>query len=44
MDEDKLNKTRIGGFVRKVKRVIERNTNSKAGKPLRIAGFEIAAN
>ena len=44
MDEDKLNKTRIGGFVRKVKRVIERNTNIKAGKPLRIAGFEIAAN
>ena len=44
MDEDRLNKTRVGGFVRKVKRVIERNTNSKAGKPLRIAGFEIAAN
>jgi len=44
MDEDKLNKTRIGGFVRKVKRVVERNTNIKAGKPLRIAGFEIAAN
>ena len=42
MDEEKVRHTRLGGFLRKVKRVIERNTNVKTGNGIKLAGFEIA--
>ncbi len=35
-------KTRLGGFFRKVKRVVERNTNIKTGNGIMVAGFDIA--
>ena len=40
-EEDKK-KTRLGGFFRKVKRVVERNTNVKTGNGIMVAGFDIA--
>ena len=42
MDEDKVKRTKIGGFLRKLKRVIERNTNLKTGNGVHVAGLEIA--
>lgn len=42
MDEDKVKRTKIGGIFRKLKRVIERNTNIKTGDGIKVAGFEIA--
>ena len=42
MDEDNVKRTRIGGLFRKLKRVIERNTNIKTGNGIKVAGFEIA--
>ena len=42
MDEDKVKRTKVGGFFRKLKRVIERTTNIKTGNGISVAGFEIA--
>ena len=42
MDEDKVKRTKIGGFLRKIKRVVERTTNIKTGNSVKVAGFEIA--
>ena len=43
MKEENINRSRIGGVFRKMKRMIERNTNIRTGNGVRIAGFEIAA-
>ena len=40
--EDKSKKTKLGGFLRKVKRLVERNTNVKTGNGIKVAGFDIA--
>lgn len=42
VDDDKQKRTALGGFIRKAKRVLERNTNVKTGDGIKIAGFEIA--
>lgn len=42
MNEENLNRSKAGAFIRKVKRVVERNTRIKTGENLRIGGFEIA--
>lgn len=42
MSEERINRSKLGGFIRKVKRVIERNTNIKTSNGLKIGGFEIA--
>ena len=42
VDDDKQKRTTLGGFLRKAKRVLERNTNVKTGEGIIIAGFEIA--
>ena len=43
MDEEKVKKTKIAGFFRKVKRVIERNANIKTGgNNLKVANLEFA--
>jgi cytoskeletal protein RodZ len=42
VDDDKEKRTALGGFLRKAKRVLERNTNVKTGDGIKIAGFEIA--
>jgi hypothetical protein len=43
MDEEKVKKTKIGGFFRKVKRVIERTTNIKTGaNNFKVANLEFA--
>jgi hypothetical protein len=42
MDEDKVKRTKLGGFIRKAKRMLERNANIKTGDGLKVAGFEIA--
>ena len=42
MDEENVKRSKVGGFLRKLKRVIERNTNIKTGKGINVAGFEIA--
>ena len=42
MNEEKTRRTSIGGFFRKLKRVIERNTNNRSGNGIQVAGFEIA--
>ncbi|MEY2917565.1 MAG: hypothetical protein RIS73_1279 [Bacteroidota bacterium] len=42
MDEDKVKKTKIGGFFRKVKRLVERSTNVTTGNSIKLAGFDIA--
>ncbi len=41
MDEDKVKKTKLGGFFRKVKRVVERTANIKTGNSIKVAGFDI---
>ncbi len=43
MDEDNIKKTKVGGFFRKIKRLVERTANIKPGNRLQIAGFEIAS-
>ena len=43
LSEDKINRSKFSGFFRKVKRVVERNTNIQTGGSLKIAGFEVAA-
>jgi len=42
MSEEKAKKTKLGGFIRKAKRVLERTANIKTGDGLKVAGFEIA--
>lgn len=42
MDEDKIKRTKLGGFIRKARRLLERNANIKTGDGLKVAGFEIA--
>ncbi len=43
MDQEKVKKTRIGGFFRKVKRVVERTTNIKTGgNNFKVANLEFA--
>jgi hypothetical protein len=42
VDDDKQKRSALGGFLRKAKRVLERNTNVKTGDGVKIAGFEIA--
>lgn len=41
IEEEKITRSRIGSFVKKVKRVVERNAKIKTGN-LRIGGFEVA--
>jgi hypothetical protein len=41
VDEEKVNRSKFGGFVRKVKRTIERKTNIKMPEEVRLAGFQI---
>lgn len=43
MSEGTINRTKLGGFLRKVKRTIERNTSVKTGNGIKIAGFEFAS-
>lgn len=42
MSEERVTKSKVGVLFRKVKRVIERNTNIKTGNGVKIGGFEIA--
>jgi hypothetical protein len=42
MDEDNVKKSKLGGLFRKVKRLVERNTNIKTGNGIKVAGFDIA--
>jgi hypothetical protein len=43
MDEERVKKTKLGGMIRKVKRVLERNTNIKTGgNTIRVANLEFA--
>ncbi|MEI9957928.1 MAG: hypothetical protein WDM90_16870 [Ferruginibacter sp.] len=41
-DDQKEKKIKLGGFFRKVKRLVERTTNAKEGDGVKIAGFDIA--
>ncbi len=41
MDEDRVKKTKLGGFFRKVKRMVERTANIKTGNSIKVAGFDI---
>jgi hypothetical protein len=41
-DNDSNKKTKIGGFFRKVKRLVDRTTNAEPGNGIKIAGFDIA--
>ncbi len=43
MNEDDVKRTKLGGFFKKIKRVVERTANLKSGNSIQIAGFEIAA-
>ncbi|MEP7143139.1 MAG: hypothetical protein ABI707_09730 [Ferruginibacter sp.] len=43
MNEEKIKKTKLGGFFRKVRRVLERNTNIKPGdNKIKVANLEFA--
>ncbi len=42
MDEENVKKSKLGGFLRKVKRLVERNANIKTGNGIKVAGFDIA--
>lgn len=42
MNEETVNRSKVGGFLRKVKRVIERNTSINTGNGVKVAGFEFA--
>jgi cytoskeletal protein RodZ len=42
MNESKVKKTKLGGFFRQVKRVVERAANIKTGNGVKVAGFDIA--
>lgn len=41
--EDKINRSKVNALFKKVKRVLARNANIKAGNSVKIAGFEIAS-
>jgi len=41
-EDDKGKKLKLGGFFRKVKRLVERNTNVTNGNGIKVAGFDIA--
>jgi hypothetical protein len=41
-DDNKGRKTKLGGFIRKVKRLVERTTEDPSGKGIKVAGFDIA--
>jgi len=43
INEEKVSRSKISGFIRKVKRIITRNANIKTGNGIKIAGFEIAS-
>ena len=42
MDEEKVSRTKAAGFLKKIKRTVERTTKIKPGNSLKIAGFEFA--
>jgi len=42
VQEEDHKKSKLGGFFRKVKRMVERNTNVQSGNGVKIAGFDIA--
>ena len=42
MNEETVTRSKVGGFLRKVKRVIERNTSINTGNGVKVAGFEFA--
>ena len=42
LDEDNVKKSKLGGFFRKVKRMVDRNTSIKTGNSIKVAGFDIA--
>ncbi len=42
MEEEKVTRSKAGGFLRKLKRTVERNTKIKTGDEIRIAGFSFA--
>lgn len=42
LDDDKSKHSKFGGFLRKVKRTLERTANIKTGDEVKVAGFEIA--
>jgi hypothetical protein len=42
INDDKSKRTKVGGFLRRVKRALERTANIKTGDEIKIAGFEIA--
>ena len=41
-EEGNTKRSKVGGFLRKVKRLVERNTNIRTGNEIKLAGFEIA--
>ena len=43
IDEDEVKRSKIGGFFKKVKRMVERTAKIKTGNSISIAGFEIAS-
>ncbi|MCY7293202.1 MAG: hypothetical protein LH615_13575 [Ferruginibacter sp.] len=43
MDEEDVKRSKIGGFFKKVKRLVERTANIKTGNSISIAGFEITS-
>ncbi len=43
MDEDEVKRSKVGGFFKKVKRLVERTAKIKTGNSISIAGFEIAS-
>ena len=43
MNEEKVKKSKLGGFFRKVKRVVERSANIKSGgNNIKVANMEFA--
>jgi hypothetical protein len=44
ISEEKVKRSKLGGFIRKVKRVVQRNTSVKTGNSIKVAGFDIALN
>lgn len=42
LNEEKLTRSKTGGLLRKIKRVVERNTINKSGDEIHIAGFSFA--
>jgi hypothetical protein len=44
ISEEKVKRSKLGGFIRKVKRVVQRTTTVKTGNSIKVAGFDIALN